>query len=136
IEVKDKFVILSGLVGSEYRKQLAEAVAKSVPGVRGVENQLRINHLAQRSDKEIQTDVESRIRWDPRLESPQIQVQVRNRTVILAGVVESSRAKAQAYKDAQVAGVKAVDASGLRVLEEQKLGEGGSSLGGASLPGD
>jgi osmotically-inducible protein OsmY len=122
-------VILTGMVGSAYRKQMAEALAESVTGVHGVENKLRVNHLAPRSDRDIQLDVASRLEWDPGLVDPQVSVKVSGGIVRLAGTVESSRAKERAIQDARVAGVKAVEANGLAIWEETPAAVGGASSG-------
>jgi hyperosmotically inducible protein len=116
VEVENGFVILSGFVISEFRRELAESVAKGVSGVRGVENKLRVDHLAARSDQEIAVEVKSKIKWDPLLQDPQISVEVRDGRVTLTGVIENPRLREQAINDARVAGVQAVEAAQLKVL--------------------
>ncbi|HWH68172.1 MAG TPA: BON domain-containing protein [Candidatus Sulfotelmatobacter sp.] len=118
VQVEDGFVLLTGTVDSAYRQQLAERIAQSVPGVRGVENKLRVNHLAPRSDPEIQADVTSRLQWDPWLENSQVSVQVVNGTAQLSGMAASQRAKDHALQDAQVTGVKATEANNLKILDQ------------------
>ncbi|MFO8084629.1 MAG: BON domain-containing protein [Desulfobacterales bacterium] len=63
--VKDGVVALSGSVDSWKEKQLASKVVKGVKGVKGVKNNLSIDYTTERSDVEIQHEIEKALRWDP-----------------------------------------------------------------------
>ncbi|HWQ90622.1 MAG TPA: BON domain-containing protein [Clostridia bacterium] len=116
-QVQKGFVTLSGVVPSEYKKLLAGSLAKSIPGVRGVENQLQIALSTARSDEEILAEVMSRLQWEPWLSNPQLSINVNEGRVTLAGFVESQRARNQALKSAWVPGVTSVDGEGLQVVD-------------------
>ena len=62
-----------------------------------------------RADSDIQRDAELEIRYDPAIESHDIGVSVRNRIVILTGLVRSYTERFQAERDVKrVAGVAAI----------------------------
>ena len=116
ITISNGHVILTGVVGSEYEKELAANIAASVPGVQWVENKLRVDLLAPRTDRQITADVQSKLKWDPGLVNPEIRVNVQNGSVRLSGAVESGSAWERALEDAQVAGARAVNGSALAVV--------------------
>jgi osmotically-inducible protein OsmY len=47
VDVEDGWVTVSGLVGRPYQRSCAECDAKSVPGVVGVTNRIRLAETAQ-----------------------------------------------------------------------------------------
>lgn len=108
-------VTLTGTVGSWHERQLAERLAKGVSSVRHVKNELVIDYERNRTDGEVQADVESRLRWDVMVGEGLIDVNVRDGAVRLTGFVGSAAEKSRAFSDAWVAGVQAVDISGLEV---------------------
>jgi hyperosmotically inducible periplasmic protein len=116
VQVKKGVALLSGSVNSDFRKYLAQLVAEGVPGVRAVQNALLVNHLAPRTDEQIQTDVANKIRWDPWLRDPQLTVEVSHGMVTLSGVVESLAAREHAIDDGHVDGTRTVNAHALRVM--------------------
>lgn len=115
VTVKDSVVTLRGEVQSWQEKQLAEYLAKGVDGVRGVVNELGIEYKVRRPDPEIREDVRARLRWDALVRDGLLDVRVENGTVKLSGFVGSLAEKLRAYGDAWVAGVQAVDDSGVDV---------------------
>lgn len=108
-------VTLTGKAHSWQEEQVAEWVAKGVRGVRGVENRIEVDYLAERTDPEIRADVESRLRWDALLDHRLLAVRVTDGAVSLAGHVGSAAEKWRAASDAWVNGVTSVDESGLDV---------------------
>lgn len=113
--VNDGVVRLTGTVDSWQEKQLCAAVARSVAGVREVDNQITINYDASRSDYEIQQDVESRLAGDVRVDDGLIEVSIEDGEVILSGTVGSLQEERRAYANAWVAGVDAVETDRLEI---------------------
>jgi osmotically-inducible protein OsmY len=114
--VEEGRVTLKGKVDSWAEKQLAERVAKAVRGVKQVDNQLEVHYAAERTDAEIQRDVESRLRWDALVNGELIDVKVdADGRVRLSGQVGSPAERWRAHADAWVVGVRAVDTSGIEV---------------------
>lgn len=117
--------ILEGTVGSDVERELAERVAKRIPGVTAVVDRLTI-HAGPRSDAEIAVDVRRQLRWDPRVNDAYVAVSVENGVVTLSGGVGSRTERRQAVANARVRGVRQVDADTLVVhwwLENEWLRE-------------
>ena len=55
-----------------------------------------------KNDLEIQADVLAELRWDPKINAPQIGVEVSNGVVTLSGYVESYLEKISAEKAAKL----------------------------------
>jgi osmotically-inducible protein OsmY len=108
-------VTLRGSVDSWAEKQLSGAVAKGVRGVRGLENEIDIRHAAERSDPEIEAEVESRLANDVRVDDYAIDVAVDEGAVTLSGTVGSLAEKERAKGDAWISGVRSVDVDGLAI---------------------
>ena len=116
VEVKDGIATLTGVVDSFAEYDLAETVAKGVRGLRGVENQIRVNYRTERPAREVLAEVKKRLRWDALVDGTGVEVLVpTGDDVRLEGVVGSAAERRRAIMDARVAGVKTVDASKLRV---------------------
>jgi osmotically-inducible protein OsmY len=107
--VTDGAVTLKGTAQSFAEKQLAGKVAKSVRGVTGLQNLITLREAAERTDYEIENEIEARLEWDRRLDDELINVSVRDGKVTLAGTVGSAYEKTLAYGDAWVNGVSVVD---------------------------
>lgn len=101
-------VTLRGTVQSAQERNVAERVAAAVPGVRAVRNDLAVQYATTRTDAEIEADVRSRLRWDARIDARNVQVSVRNGTVVLSGDVGSVSERVLAVNDAWVNGVRIV----------------------------
>ncbi len=114
-KVKDGVVTLTGQVGSWHERNLAGRLAKCVPGVRGVENDITFEYGEARTDPEIEADVKSRLRWDVRVDDLLIRVNVIDGVVKLSGTVGSVAEREQAENDAYVVGTRKVDVSGLSI---------------------
>lgn len=108
-------VTLSGTVESNAERRLAERVAKSVAGVRSVDNRLRTSSDGTRTDAEIASDIRALLDWDVRLDTRLLTVDVAAGEVTLGGAVASDFERDLATAIAWVAGVSAVDASGVEV---------------------
>jgi osmotically-inducible protein OsmY len=115
VQVQTGVATLSGTIQSWQEKQAVGRVAKGVKGVVGVEDRLQVRYPESRPDREIQADVEHKLRWDVRVDHALIEVEVQNGQVQLTGTVGSAAEKRAATVDAGVAGVKEIDVSGLQV---------------------
>ncbi len=115
VQVQDGVVTLSGKVDSWQEKQLCATVAKGVKGVVDVKNNINVNYKADRTDYEIQQEVEKRLANDVRVDDAMIDVDVEDEKVILKGTVGSLQEKRQAYIDAWVGGVDYVNTEGLEI---------------------
>jgi osmotically-inducible protein OsmY len=135
--VQGGFVTLSGTVTSWPERHLAGLLTEGVPGVKGIDNKLRVVYGIPRSDARIRADIQSRIRWDPCLITPELQVEVSRGGVRLKGFVESDSALAHVYQDGWVNGVNSVDVSGIEIVPSVRVAmnhsgaESGSGVAGA-----
>ncbi len=108
-------ITLEGMVDSWQEKQITANVARAVEGVRSVDNQVAYTINSDRSDYEIQKDIEGMLRNDVRLEDGLVDVSVNDGKVNLSGIIGSLAEKDVAYSNAWVAGTNAVDSSDLRI---------------------
>jgi osmotically-inducible protein OsmY len=83
-------VIVEGDVDSRVEAELVDRLVKSVAGVQVLDNRVRSRWVQQRSDDDIQRDIEQRIRWDARLDNDKIKVSVEEGIVRLSGRVGSN----------------------------------------------
>ncbi|MGH9938335.1 MAG: BON domain-containing protein [Blastocatellia bacterium] len=106
-EAKDGVVTLTGQVPTEVDKELAGNVAKDVPEVKGVNNQLQVNPGIRPSeataregmrvtDLEIRADLNEKLAKSQGLQGQNFQVGVQDRIVTLDGRVETPAQKAGA----------------------------------------
>lgn len=115
VAVRSGTVTLTGTLHSHVEQMTAERVAEGVKGVSAVQDQLKIADGAARPDHEILADVQSRFRWDQRLNDGLLEPSVKDGSVILSGLVGSAAEKRRAERRAWVKGVKGVDASSVKV---------------------
>ena len=113
--VNDGTVTLGGEVPSGADKRLAEGMAKNVRGVSSVYNQIEVVRKDNRSPEAVQKDIEARYAWDVRLNRENIDVTVKNGTVLLSGIVGSPVLKRRAVDKAWIIGVDEVDPENLKV---------------------
>jgi hyperosmotically inducible protein len=117
LEVYKGVVQLNGFVDNEKEKAAAESVAKGVPGVKGVENNLLIKQSEQTTggvidDSTISAKVKSALIESADTKAGDIKVETRGGVVQLSGYVANEAQKAAATKVAQsVEGVKDVNNS-------------------------
>lgn len=118
VSAAEGMVTLEGTVNSWREKRLAEQKAKSIRGVKGVENDLEIVYDAERTDADIRKDVETVLRWDAWLHGADLDVAVNDGKVELLGSVASAMQRRRAQADAWVKGVTAVSVNGVTVASE------------------
>lgn len=121
VSVRDGVVTLTGQTGSYAEKNLAGRLAEGVRGVKQIRNDIAINYLAPRTDREIALDVNSRLQWDVWLDGADVRAAVTNGVVTLTGDVRSVISKARAAEDAWVNGVVAVNDQKLRVNPHARM---------------
>jgi osmotically-inducible protein OsmY len=112
VQVEDGQVTLSGTVGSAAERRNALHIAW-VAGVSQVDGSalivahwardaaLRGDKYVSKSDEELREAVQGALLLDPRVDSPNIQVEAAGGTVVLRGSVASLRAKRAAEQDAR-----------------------------------
>lgn len=115
VEVSDGEVFLTGTVDSWQEKKLAGFVAKGVPGVKALENHLDVDYSEERSDADIEFDIQKAWEYDVRLDHTLMDADVEMGEVTLSGVVGSAAEKRLAMGDAWVRGVKSVNSDQLTV---------------------
>lgn len=108
-------ITLTGTVESYAERELAGKVAKSVKGVEQLDNKVNIKYRTDRSDYEIQQDIQQRLNWDSRLDDELVTVTVKDGKVTLSGSVGSDYEKSLARSDAWVGGTKSVNDEQLTV---------------------
>ncbi len=114
-------ITLTGTVRSWAESQLAESVAKDVKGVQGIRNNLQVDPKMDRSDDEIQADIEQRFKNDVWLSGNQLKVEVKDGAVVLTGTAGSALEKSRAATYAYVLGVKSVEDQGVKVEPRKHL---------------
>lgn len=107
--VEDGEVTLTGTVDSWQERELAAKVAKGVNGVVAVDNQIAIDYAADRSDIEIENEIEEVLRWNAYIDGALIEVDVDDGNVVLSGTVGSLAEKSEATTQAWVRGIKSVE---------------------------
>ena len=113
VDVSDGTVVLSGTVPTYSDRQGAEEDAYAIPGVRSVENRLKVRFPAGvkiPSDQEIARNITNVLKMSPNVDAARIRVSVLDGVVTLTGLVHSSWQKDNAGQLAEnVTGVMAVD---------------------------
>jgi osmotically-inducible protein OsmY len=108
IETTDGIVVLKGDTNNILAKERATRLARTVKGVRGVVNNIRVEPF-ERDDADILADVFDALRADPATDSWQLDVRVEDGEVALSGKTESWQEKQLAETVAKgVRGVKRV----------------------------
>ena len=111
VQAMDGTVILRGTVGSLLQQVEAARTARHVLGVQSLEDQLRVRPMRPeaRADADTRAAVLSALIDDDELHAADIDVEARDGTVILSGLVELPRARDRAERIARgVAGVTCV----------------------------
>lgn len=120
VEADSGIVDLQGKVESWHQKQFAAEVVKSVKGIRKVKNNLAFVYIDNRPADEIKSNIHGLLRNDMRIEDGMIDVDVKERTVILSGTVGSIAEKSLAIVHAWVPGIDTVNAKALEVSTDQR----------------
>jgi osmotically-inducible protein OsmY len=114
VATRDGVVTLRGKVGSETARQASEEIALKIDGAKRVHNQLMVvpeaaRKIVDRKDDQIASDVEKRLKDDPRLKQADIDVRADNGIVTLTGQTPSLETSVRASETAyRVPGVRAV----------------------------
>ena len=124
VQAIDGTVILRGTVGSLVQQVEAARTARHVLGVHSVEDQLRVRPMLDGpADADTQAAVLSALIDDDELHAADIDVEAKDGTVTLSGLVELARARDRAERIALgVAGVTSVH-NRLKVLVPVSTGE-------------
>ncbi len=116
VEVNDNgMVTLNGTVHSWNEKQLSAELAKSVKGVTGLQNLVQIQYLKDRSDLDIEKEIQQVLKFDIWVDPSDVNVNVEDGKVILTGTVGGAAEKQRVVTDAWTYGVKAVNDENLIV---------------------
>lgn len=115
VTVNDGLASLSGTVESFAESELATTIAKSIAGVREVQNNISYTFSTTRVDSEILKDINQRLRWDARIDEGLVSVEVDQGIVTLDGSVGSVYERDLVINDAWVFGVNDVEADSLEV---------------------
>ena len=110
-ESKDGVVTLTGTVASSSNKSLAEDTVESLPGVKSVDNQLKVKgeSLAEHSDGWVSTKVKTTLLFHRNVSASGTDVYVKDGVVSLRGVAKSQAQKELTSEYARdVEGVKEV----------------------------
>jgi osmotically-inducible protein OsmY len=109
VKIDQGQVTLFGKVASPEEMGWAETVASTVPGVKGITNNIIVDS-ALAPDHKVRTEIWRAMKTVPALEhNPTLNVNVRNGEVILTGAVQGEAARKAAEKAAQsVDGVRKV----------------------------
>jgi osmotically-inducible protein OsmY len=116
--VHDGVVRLSGEVESIATMRIAASDVLSIPGVRGVFNDIAVRprHV---DDGAVIAAVERILADDPWLDDSHVQVRVQGGVVRLAGSVKSAAERARAESDARTSSALGLDVSALRIASAE-----------------
>ncbi len=92
VDTVNGVVTLTGMVETEAEKKRAEEVARKVPGVRAVRNNLRVGHRSfgrSLDDKLLTARIKTKLIAEPGIRSLSIDVDTVNGVVTLTGVVKN-----------------------------------------------
>jgi osmotically-inducible protein OsmY len=109
IDLEQGIVLLEGAAASLLARRRAELVARTVRGVRGVVNLIRVDPPLTTSDAELQHDVAQALRAHPATRSERISVTVtRGEATLRGGVYSHATARLAARIAERVEGLRAV----------------------------
>jgi len=115
VDVKQNHVTLTGTVDSYREKRLCSTVAKSVPGVKSLENNIEVTYDIVRRDAEIENDISQALKWSKLVDDALIEVEVEDGVVNLDGSVATVSDKNHAHFLALTSGVKRVNMEDLDI---------------------
>ena len=96
---RDGVVTLRGSVGSFRQRRAAAQIARSVPGVRDVVDELRIDLQDRFEDDQIRGAALQALIWDPDVPDERIDVTVKNGWLTLKGDVRHQHESDAAFED-------------------------------------
>lgn len=112
VDVLNSVVYLIGVVESASQKRMAGDIARSVEGVKSVENQLIVGKTTAGqilNDSILTSKIKTQLLKDPDIRSTNINVDTTNNVVTLTGILASEKEKNKAIEIAQkVSGKKQV----------------------------
>jgi osmotically-inducible protein OsmY len=114
-KVNQGVVTLKGSVDSWAERRFAAQVAKSIKGIVDVVNELDVVYTGIRTDREIQNEIEKKLRSDIYINDLSLGVEFDDGVATISGVVGSSAEKERIRFSSYVNGVKDVDVSGLKI---------------------
>jgi osmotically-inducible protein OsmY len=120
VKVNNGHVILTGLVTSWSEVQLALDVAKSVSGVKSVEDRINFSYEKVRLDSEIYDDIKGILKYDIYVNENSVDVNVKDGKVALSGNVGSLLEKSKAVADSWVDGVDTVISDNLKITSSNR----------------
>ena len=101
VVVEDGWVELEGEVQWQYQRRAAEHAVRSLPGVKGITNTIRIKPLAKAAD--LGRRIEEAIKRNAQLDANRIGVEANGSEVILKGIVRSWHEREEAERVAWAA---------------------------------
>ena len=104
VVAKDGMITLKGQVDSWQERALAETVAKSVHGVKGITNKLTVEYGVERIDSEIAAEIKRALHYDKWIDDAMITVNVKDGVVTMSGTVGSAIEKSRTLSRGWVAG--------------------------------
>jgi osmotically-inducible protein OsmY len=87
VTVTNGIVSLNGLVSGQWERSVAESVARSVRGVRDVENQLTVSPMAVIDHEELTKQIKTALDHARDLKNTKIEVKISGTSVVLLGTV-------------------------------------------------
>ncbi|WP_447968655.1 BON domain-containing protein [Nitrospira sp. M1] len=110
VAVRKGTALLTGTVDSIYERHRAENVSSRIRGVHALQNQIEFStQEEEKTDGDIQLDIENQVWWNPYLSGQDIVATVQNGTAILSGSVEHAPQRVIAEQQAFEAGASAVE---------------------------
>lgn len=127
VRADNRKVTLSGVVPSYLEKLIAAEIAKSVPGVYWVNNQINVSYLstvALPSDEKIKSSAQYKLFWDPLVDSSNVAIEVVDGVITLSGKVDTFWRKLRVGKQgAEIRGVTDVINKLVIVPTKERLDE-------------
>ncbi len=112
IRTQDGIVTMTGQVDNLLTKDRAERIARTVKGVRGVIDRVRVQPSGTIRDQELRRNVNNALLMDPAAESFEIDVKAQNGKVSLDGTVDS-------WQEKELAATVAKGVKGVRKLDNE-----------------
>jgi len=115
VSLQGGIATLTGSIGTYAEKQIAARIAKGIPGVKELQNNITVNYTGKSTDSEISSVIKDRLQWDIWTNGDMIDVTVKNGHVTISGTAGSAISKSRIENNSWVSGVSAVDVSGVSV---------------------
>lgn len=115
VVVEDGTVKLSGEVESVGEKTIAEAAVAELAGVREIDNDIEVRFTEERSDAELQEEIDGLLAHSALLDEAKIEVAVDRGVARLEGRVGNLARKRKAIELASIAGIQSVEDADLRI---------------------